>query len=72
MLPHRWMIRWPKLLSSEPTATNAGVGTELSEFAIAVLVPCYNEEQTIQRVVSDFQTYLPDARTSTIYYNGCF
>jgi len=28
---------------------------------IAVLVPCYNEEQTIAKVVSDFRRYLPDA-----------
>ncbi len=50
-----------KVTFERTNITNAGVGTELSEFAIAVLVPCYNEEQTIQRVVSDFQTYLPGA-----------
>ncbi|MDA0352654.1 MAG: glycosyltransferase family 2 protein [Chloroflexi bacterium] len=29
--------------------------------AVAVLVPCYNEEATIGRVVSDFRAALPDA-----------
>lgn len=28
---------------------------------IAVLLPCYNEEQTIAKVVSDFKKYLPEA-----------
>ena len=28
---------------------------------IAVLVPCYNEAQTIQKVVTDWKTVLPDA-----------
>lgn len=30
--------------------------------ALAVLIPCYNEEQTIARVVADFQRVLPEAR----------
>lgn len=29
---------------------------------IAVLVPCYNEALTIEQVVRDFKTYLPDAK----------
>jgi len=28
---------------------------------IAVLIPCYNEAQTIEKVVKDFQTALPEA-----------
>jgi len=28
---------------------------------IAVLIPCYNEEQTIEKVISDFQRVLPEA-----------
>ena len=28
---------------------------------IAVLIPCYNEEKTIVKVIRDFQKYLPDA-----------
>jgi glycosyltransferase involved in cell wall biosynthesis len=33
----------------------------LSRYAIAVLVPCYNEEKSIARVVTDFRAALPDA-----------
>lgn len=29
---------------------------------IAVLIPCYNEEKTVGRVVQDFQRCLPDAK----------
>ena len=28
---------------------------------IAVLIPCYNEELTIGKVVKDFKTHLPEA-----------
>ena len=28
---------------------------------IAVLIPCYNEEKTIGKVVSDFKAVLPDS-----------
>ena len=28
---------------------------------IAVLIPCYNEEKTIRKVVTDFRTVLPEA-----------
>lgn len=35
--------------------------TDLSPYRIAVLVPCYNEEQTIQKIVKDFRNYLPNA-----------
>ncbi|MFZ1273619.1 MAG: glycosyl transferase, partial [Gemmiger qucibialis] len=31
---------------------------------IAVLIPCYNESQTVQKVVIDFRRVLPEA---TIY-----
>jgi glycosyltransferase involved in cell wall biosynthesis len=36
---------------------------------IAVLIPCYNEEQTIEKVVTDFQTALPKA-TIYVYDNN--
>lgn len=36
---------------------------------IAVLVPCYNEAQTIEKVVSDFKSALPDA-TIYVYDNN--
>ncbi|PSF38302.1 glycosyl transferase [Aphanothece hegewaldii CCALA 016] len=40
----------------------------LKNYKIAVLVPCRNESLTIQKVVTDFQKYLPEA---TIYvYNN--
>lgn len=28
---------------------------------IAVLIPCYNEEKTVQKVVQDFKKVLPEA-----------
>ena len=31
---------------------------------VAVLIPCYNEESTIQNVVSEYKSILPD---STVY-----
>ena len=36
---------------------------------IAVLIPCYNEEQTIEKVVKDFKNYLPEA-TIYVYDNN--
>ena len=27
----------------------------------AILIPCYNEEQTIVKVIDDFKKYLPTA-----------
>lgn len=36
---------------------------------IAVLLPCYNEEQTIEKVIHDFQRELPDA-TIYVYDNN--
>ena len=36
---------------------------------IAVLIPCYNEEKTIEKVVKDFQTDLPEA-TIYVYDNN--
>ena len=35
--------------------------TEAGGRRIAVLVPCYNEEAAIARVVADFRANLPDA-----------
>lgn len=29
---------------------------------IAVLIPCYNEEKTIEKVVNDFKNVLPEAK----------
>src|SRR6201991_3473437 len=41
--------------SSDAAAEIAGTG------GVAVLVPCYNEEAAIGKVVADFRTALPDA-----------
>ena len=30
-------------------------------FAVAILIPCHNEEAAIRKVVEDFRTSLPDA-----------
>ena len=34
----------------------------MKDKTIAVLIPCYNEEKTIGKVVSDFKRYLPEAK----------
>ena len=36
---------------------------------IAVLIPCYNESKTIEKVIKDFKEVLPDA-TIYVYYNN--
>src|SRR5699024_3166740 len=36
---------------------------------IAVLIPCYNESQTIEKVIADFKTALPEA-TIYVYDNN--
>ncbi|WP_375304410.1 glycosyltransferase family 2 protein [Bradyrhizobium sp. A11] len=42
----------------------------LSQFRIAVLVPCYNEEATVGTVVRDFRNTLPGAEVY-VYENNC-
>ena len=44
----------------KPT-TRTKPGKPLSRYAIAVLVPCYNEEKSIAKVVADFRAALPSA-----------
>src|ERR1700744_4932223 len=44
-------------LASQNPAQSAG----LSRFDVAVLVPCYNEEAAIAKVVADFRAALPAA-----------
>ena len=36
---------------------------------IAVLIPCYNESKTVEKVVTDFRRVLPDA-TVYVYDNN--
>ena len=31
---------------------------------IAVLIPCYNEEKTVEKVVRDFKAVLPEAEAT--------
>jgi glycosyltransferase involved in cell wall biosynthesis len=54
--------------------TDAGLGTQLMERQqarqrVAVLVPCFNEETAIARVVADFRAALPQA-TLYVYDNN--
>ena len=35
--------------------------TNLNDVKIAVLIPCYNESQTIAKVVADYRQILPEA-----------
>jgi glycosyltransferase involved in cell wall biosynthesis len=54
-----------KLSTRDPVAS----ATENRPIAIAVLVPCYNEEITIEKVVADFRAALPEA-TVYVYDNN--
>ena len=38
---------------------------------IAVLIPCYNESRTIQKVVEDFKRVLPEAAIYEIGRASC-
>ena len=53
-------------ISESQSSDNAAVR---SRPAIAVLIPCYNEESTISKVVADFRAALPTA-TVYVYDNG--
>ena len=44
--------RWP---------SSSTQGGENAMDRIAVLIPCYNEEKTVEKVVLDFKKALPDA-----------
>ena len=48
---------------------NCAADTTAARYAIAVLVPCYNEERSIAKVVADFQAVLPSA-TIYVYDNN--
>lgn len=34
----------------------------MNKYEIAVLIPCYNEEKTIKKVIGDFKLYLPNSK----------
>ena len=37
---------------------------------VAVLIPCYNEAVTIEKVVNDFKKVLPEKSTIYVYDNN--
>lgn len=47
---------WPPAPAVRPTASTPNWSSHLK---VAVLIPCYNEEETISQVVADFRTALP-------------
>jgi glycosyltransferase involved in cell wall biosynthesis len=46
-----------KRTSHSTADTSGGAGP----YSVAVLVPCYNEEAAVAKVVNDFRVALPDA-----------
>lgn len=57
------------MLSADQGQDPTGADRTPAELRIAVLVPCYNEEQTVAAVISDFQAALPQA-TVYVYDNN--
>jgi glycosyltransferase involved in cell wall biosynthesis len=55
--------------SNSLASQNAAQSADLSQFDVAILVPCYNEEQAIAKVVADFRAALP-AATVYVYDNN--
>ena len=56
--------------SNELAAKSIGMSqSDAARFEVAVLVPCYNEERAIARVVADFRAALP-AATVYVYDNN--
>ena len=49
------------MLTADPDAIGPETVEIPAELRIAVLIPCYNEEQTIAPVIADFQAALPQA-----------
>lgn len=53
-----------ELVQNQKTASTKAIIEHMSEnlnVSVAVLLPCYNEEVTIGKVVRDFKTALPNA-----------
>lgn len=57
------------MLKAEEIRTDPAVSERAAEERIAVLVPCFNEEAAIARVVADFRAALPHA-TVYVYDNN--
>lgn len=55
--------------TSNPQATAEAVAAARRGEGVAVLVPCYNEAVTIEKVVRDFRAALP-AATVYVYDNN--
>ena len=53
----------------KPIAVRAGEWQSRAGQRVAVLVPCFNEEATIGKVVADFRAALPEA-TIYVYDNN--
>jgi len=54
----------PNVISPDTSSPGAREDSDLSALEIAVLIPCYNEEASIEAVVRDFHQALP---TATVY-----
>ena len=56
------------MLRTMPTVKNEAQkeAKALGRYTVAVLVPCYNEEAAIGKVVTDFKAVLPDASPSMV------
>src|SRR5690348_1334093 len=48
------------MLTTLPARNAAQLSSPIG-FAVAILIPCYNEEAAIRKVVEDFRTSLPGA-----------
>ena len=53
-----------------PLAGTANISAMSTSPRIAVLVPCYNEESTVGKVIDDFRAALPDAKMY-VFDNCC-
>ena len=63
-VPRRCIVAWTSPLTCEATGTQSRFGRDgahMGNPSIAVLVPCYNEELTVGKVVDDFRRVLPEA-----------
>src|SRR6201998_1938882 len=64
--PHPWTWRRRGTMSSSQTLAEAAA---TDRYEVAVLVPCYNEERAIGKVIGDFRAALPGA-TVYVYDNN--
>jgi len=67
IMKKRGMHLHPSALKNQGDVQMSGLNEKNA--SIAVLIPCYNEAQTIEKVVSDWKTELPEA-TVYVYDNN--